>query len=130
MNLRDRLRALADRREAEPVAVEEALRDHFRFLVEDQGFEMARSDRLPDGAMAAYKNVPAQRAVMVFARAGKGAWAGIGSLDSEGRMKALDQEAIEQGKWRTLGQVHLGSGVGSLREAIERLAESLRVSRA
>jgi hypothetical protein len=130
MNLRDRLRALADRGAAEPGAVEETLRDHFRFLVEDQGFEMARSDRLPDGAMAAYKNVPARRAVIVFARAGKGAWAGIGSLDSAGRMKALDQEAIEQGQWRPLGQVHLGSGVGSLREAIERLAESLRVGRA
>jgi hypothetical protein len=129
MKVRDRLRALIERAEGESVAVEGALQNRFRFLVDEQGFELARSDRLSDGAIAAYKNLPARRAVMILAREGKGAWAGIGALDSAGRMTALDRDAIEQGRWRPLAEVRLGTGIDSLEKAIERLAESLRVGR-
>jgi hypothetical protein len=128
MNVWDRVRALVERPNA-PTPVERTLRERFRFLVEEQGFELARSDAIRGGAMAAYKNVPARRAVMVLARGGKGVWAGIGSLDDAGRMAALDRHAIEQGRWRPLGAINLGSTVHSLDEAIERLAESLRSTR-
>jgi hypothetical protein len=129
MNLLDRVRTLVERTN-QPTPVERKLRERFRFLVEEQGFELARSDTLHNGAMAAYKNVPARRAVMVLARRGKGVWAGIGALDEAGRMAALDRHAIEQGRWRPLGTVNLGAGVDSLDEAIERLAETLRSKRA
>ena len=152
MSLLDRVRAVIEgTHEGGPV--ERTLRERFQFLVEEQGFELARLDTLGDGAIAAYKNVPAGRAVMVFARAKKGAWAGIGPLDPAGRMTTLDREALEQGQWRRLGEVPLGvgvrtldeaieegrwrplgavnldSGVRSLEEAIERLAASLRGTR-
>jgi hypothetical protein len=125
----DRLRALIERSD-EPAPVERTLTQRFQFLVEEQGFELARSDSLGDGAMAAYKNVPARRAVMVLARAEKGVWAGVGRLDEAGQMSALDRHAIEEGRWRPLGTVNLGATVHSLEDAIERLAELLRTSRA
>jgi hypothetical protein len=130
MNLRERVRTLIERTGPVPGSVEASLRHRFQFLVDEQGFELTRSDALRDGAVAAYKNVPAGRAVMVFARAKKGAWAGIGPLDPAGRMTTLDREALEQGQWRRLGEVPLGVGVRTLDEAIERLADSLRSGRA
>jgi hypothetical protein len=129
VNALERLRALVERRD-EPAPVERTLTHRFQFLVEEQGFELARSDTLRDGAIAAYKNVPARRAVMVLARADRGVWAGVGRLDETGQMSALDRNAIADGRWRPLGTVNLGPTVHSLEDAIERLAELLRTSRA
>jgi hypothetical protein len=129
MSLLDRVRAVIEgTHEGGPV--ERTLRERFQFLVEEQGFELARLDTLGDGAIAAYKNVPARRAVMVLARAKKGAWAGIGPLDDAGRMSALDQRAVAEGRWRPLAAVDLDEKVPSLDVAIERLAESVRGGRA
>jgi hypothetical protein len=129
MNIRDRLGTILGHAESGPAPVERMLRRRFHFLVEEQGFELVRTDALANGAIAAYKNVPARRAVMVLARADKGVWAGIGPLDDTGRLTTLDRRGIEQGRWRPLGEVNLGSGVRTLEEAIERLAESLRRTR-
>ena len=130
MSIRERLATIVGRPESGPAPLERMLRKRFHFLVEEQGFELARTDALKNGAIAAYKNVPARRAVMVLAREDKGAWAGIGPLDDAGRLTTLDRHAIEQGRWRPLGEVNLGSsGVRSLHEAIDRLAESLRRTR-
>jgi hypothetical protein len=129
VNLLDRVSTLIGRAGAETAPIERTLRQRFNFLVEEQGFELARTDALGNGAIAAYKNVPARRAVMVLARADKGVWAGIGPLDDAGRIPTLDRQAIEQGRWRPLGTVNLDSGVRNLEEAIERLAESLRRTR-
>ena len=124
MNLRDRFRRPPTPARLDTFAVERRLRERFAFLEHDKGFELARSERLPDGARVAYKNVAAGRAVMVFARAARGVWAGIGHLDHAGRLRPVSREAIETGEWRPLGTVDIGS-VETLDDAIETLALAL-----
>ena len=109
----------------EPAAVERMLRERFRFLEERQGFELARSMRLRDGAAVAYANRPAGRGVVVFARRGRGTWAGVGTLDETGELRPLDRSSVERGEWRELRRIELGSDVRSLRDAIAGLAGSL-----
>jgi hypothetical protein len=77
----------------------------------------------------AYKNVPAGRAIVVFARAARGVWAGIGALDAAGRLRPVSREAIESGDWRPLGAVDIAS-VETLDDAIETLALALGGTRA
>jgi hypothetical protein len=104
--------------------VERTLRERFAFLEQQQGFELARSEPLPDGARVAYKNVPAGQAIVVFARAARGVWAGIGPLDSAGRLRPVNREAIEIGEWRAIGAIDIAS-VETLHDAIESLALAL-----
>jgi hypothetical protein len=104
--------------------IERALRERFAFLEQQQGFELVRSEPLPDGARVAYKNVPAGQAIVVFARAARGVWAGIGPLDSAGRLRPVNREAIEIGEWRALGAIDIAS-VETLNDAIESLALAL-----
>ena len=109
----------------QPAAVERLLHERFRFLEERQGFELARSKRLDDGAVAAYANRPARRGLVVFAREGRGAWAGVGSLGEDGVLPPINRETVEQGLWRELRRVDLRSGRESLDEALTALARSL-----
>ncbi|MBD0317955.1 MAG: hypothetical protein ICV71_05470 [Thermoleophilia bacterium] len=111
--------------EADPAAIERMLRERFRFLEERQGFELARSKRIGDGAAVAYANRAARRAVVVFARRGRGAWAGVAPLRAGGTLRPLDRAAVERGDWRELQRVDLGTETRSLDEAIARLARSL-----
>jgi hypothetical protein len=129
MNVLDRLRAHVGG-EAEPAAIERMLRKQFRFLEERQGFELTRAKRLGDGAAVAYANKPARRAVVVFARRGRGAWAGVAPLGAGDTFRRLDRAAVERGEWRELRRVDLGTEAESLGEAISRLAGSLGGGRA
>ena len=121
MNLAERLRDLVTGGSAE-ATLERKLRERFSFLEQRQGFQLARSEPLPDGARVAYKNVPAGRAVAVYARAGRGAWAGVGELDPEGRLRPVNRETIERGHWRSIAKVDVGEETETLEEAIEQLA--------
>ena len=129
MSVLDRLKARVGG-EAEPAAIERMLRERFRFLEERQGFELTRSKRLGDGAAVAYANRPARRGIVVFARRGRGAWAGMAPLDAGDSFRRLDRAAVERGDWRELRRVDLGTETESLREAISRLADSLGDSHA
>ncbi len=112
-----------------PAAIERKLREQFSFLEERQGFEVARAKRLEDGAAVAYANRPARRGIVIFARRGRGAWAGVAPLDESGELRPLDRGAVERGEWRELRRVdapdeeHLGA-------AVTHLARSLGGSRA
>jgi hypothetical protein len=121
MKLVEHLRTLAAARPAK-TGVEKTLQERFAFLERKQGFELARSERLADGARVAYKNVPAGRAVAVYARAGRGAWAGVGELDPAGRLRPVNRETIQRGHWRPLGKVNVGEETATLEEAIDKLA--------
>jgi hypothetical protein len=123
MNFFDRLREKAEP-ESEPAAVERLLRERFRFLEERQGFELARSRRLADGAAVAYANRPAGRGVVIFARSTRGAWAGVGALAPDGELKPLDREAIARGEWRELRRIDVNPGE-PLDEALTGLALAL-----
>jgi hypothetical protein len=120
VNVFDRFRRRADD-PLDTAVVERTLLERFAFLEEEKGFELARSERLPDGARAAYKNLPAGQAIMIFARATRGAWAGVGQLDAAGRLRPVNRDTIELGEWRPLAAVDIGS-VETLDDAIETLA--------
>ncbi len=105
--------------------IERALRERFRFLEERQGFELAESRALSDGALAAYRNRPARRALVVFAREGRGAWAGSGALADDGTLRPLNREALRRGEWRELRRVDLGAQVRTLDDAVAGLARAL-----
>ena len=129
MSVLDRLLARVGGEE-EPAALERMLRERFRFLEERQGFELMRSKRLEDGAAVAYANRPARRGIVVFARRGRGAWAGTARLDAGDTLRPLDRAAVERGEWRELRRVDLGRETESLADAISRLAGSLGGGRA
>ncbi len=105
--------------------IERALRERFRFLEERQGFELAESRALADGALAAYRNRPAGRALVVFAREGRGAWAGAGELTDDGTLRPLNRDALRRGDWRELRRVDLGAHAATLEDAVAGLARAL-----
>ena len=109
----------------EPDGLERLLRERFRFLEERQGFELAASRGLPHGALAGYANRPAGRAVAVFARRDRGAWAGVGSLARDGRLAPVNRETIARGIWREVHRVELGQDADTLEGALAKLAASL-----
>jgi hypothetical protein len=114
---------------AEPAAVERVVRERFRFLEERQGFELAGSSLLDDGAVAAYANRPAGRSVAVFARRGRGVWAGVGVLDDDGRVPPVNGETLARGLWREVRRVDLDDR-RTLTDAIAEAAASLGDRRA
>ena len=130
MNVLDRLRELVAAERSGASRLEKTLRERFAFLEERQGFELARSEPLPDGARVAYKNVPAGRAVAVYAREGRGVWAGVGHLDPEGRLRPVTRETLERGEWRPLAKVDVDPETESLENAIETLAAKVGGPRA
>ena len=113
----------------DPAVVERTLHRRFRFLEERQGFELAESSRLEDGAVAAYANRPARRGVAIFARRTKGAWAGVGTLAEDGRVPPVNRETVERGIWREVKRVDIDEE-SSLEEALDTLATSLGGTRA
>jgi hypothetical protein len=130
VSMLDRLREVVSAERSETPRVERTLRKRFVFLEERRGFRFVRSEALADGARVAYKNVPAGRAIVIYARASRGAWAGVGRLDPEGRLRPVTRETIERGEWRLLAKVALGSESKSLDEAIETLAAKVGGRRA
>ena len=121
----DRLREHA--RASKPTArggVEKALRDSFRFLEERQGFELAQAKTLPDGAVAAYANRPARRAIAVFARRDRGAWAGVTRIEEGAPLPPVNRETVRRGVWRELRRVDV-SDERDLPMALSDLAASL-----
>jgi hypothetical protein len=77
----------------------------FDFLVAEEGFELARSERFDDGASLGYRNRRSGLGMIVRAREGEGVWGGIGSLDAEGRLRPLNAETYTLGQWRDLETV-------------------------
>jgi hypothetical protein len=123
-------RLLGQRRASEePAAVERLVRARFRFLEERQGFELAVSTPLDDGAVAAYVNHAAHRAVAVFARRTRGVWTGIGAVPEDGRVPPVNRETIADGLWREFRRVDL-AGDRSLADALDEAAASLGDRRA
>jgi hypothetical protein len=118
-----------DATSGDPAVVERRLRERFKFLEERQGFELAVSTRLPDGAVAAYANRPARRGVAIFARRRRGAWAGVGTLPEDGRIPPVNRETVERGIWREVRRVDLDDE-RSLEDALDDLAASLGDRRA
>ena len=108
----------------DPAAVERTLRRRFRFLEERQGFELAESSRLADGAVAAYANRPAGRGVAIFARRTRGVWAGVGTLAEDGRVPPVNRDTVGRGIWREIKRVDIDDE-SSLDEALDTLAASL-----
>ena len=130
--MKDVLDRLLGRVEVEtaPAVVERAVRERFRFLEERQGFELAESRRLEDGAVAGYANRPAGRAVVVFARRSRGAWAGVGTLADDGSLTPVNRETVARGIWREVRRVELGEEAETLDDALSLLAASLGGTRA
>jgi hypothetical protein len=93
------------RRTISPEAVELALAAAFDFLVEEEGFELARSERFDDGASLGYKHRGSGTAILVLARKSEGVWGWIGSLDGAGRFRPLNRDTYELGQWRDLEAV-------------------------
>jgi hypothetical protein len=122
-------RLLGRTAEGDPAAVERAVRERFRFLEERQGYELAESSRLPDGAVAAYANRPARRAVAVFARKSRGAWVGVGTLSEDGRVPPVNRETVGSGIWREVRRVDVDEE-RSLDQALDDVAASLGDTRA
>jgi hypothetical protein len=118
----DRLLGRVD--EGDAAAVERALRRRFKFLEERQGFELAASTRLDDGAVAAYANRPARRGVAIFARRNKGAWAGVGTIPEEGPIPPVTRETVGRGVWREVRRVEVDDQ-RTLEKALDDLAASL-----
>lgn len=114
---------------ADPAGVEATLRESFRFLEERQGFELAQAKTLPDGAVAAYENRPAGRAIAIFARERRGAWAGVTSIDEGAPLPPVNRETVKRGVWRELRRVDL-DGERDLAAALADLASSLGGRRA
>jgi hypothetical protein len=112
----------------DPAEVERLLRERFRFLEERQGFELAGSSRLEDGAVAAYANRPARRGVAVFARRSRGVWAGVGTLADDGHVPPVNRETVGRGVWREVRRVDL-EGERSLDDAVAQVAALLGGSR-
>jgi hypothetical protein len=90
------------RRRITPRAVEQAIATAFDFLVADDGFELATSERFDDGASVGYRDRAAGVAVLVRARRTEGVWGGIGSLDADGRLRPLTFETYQLGHWRDI----------------------------
>jgi hypothetical protein len=124
----DRLRERAPKR-GEPAGVEKALRESFRFLEETQGFELAQAKTLPDGAIAAYANRPARRAIAIFARRGRGAWAGVTRIEEGAPLPPVNRDTVKRGVWRELRRIDVDDE-RDLPAALEDLASSLGGRRA
>jgi hypothetical protein len=88
-----------------PSGLEETLLESFRFLEEHQGFELAKAKALPDGAVAAYANRPAGRAIAVFARRDRGAWAGVTRIEEGTPLPPVNRDTVQRGVWRELRRV-------------------------
>jgi len=126
----DRLRERAPKaRSAEPTGVEALLRETFRFLEEHQGFELAQAKTLPDGAVAAYENRPAGRAIAVFARRDRGAWAGVTRIEQGAPLPPVNRDTVKRGVWRELRRVDV-DGERDLAAALADLASALGGRRA
>ena len=113
----------------DPAEVERLLRERFRFLEERQGFVLAASRRLEDGALAAYANRPARRGVAVFARRSRGVWAGVGTLPEDGQVPPVNRETVGRGVWREVLRVDVDEH-RSLDDALAQVAASLGGTRA
>ena len=109
----------------DPAAVERAVRERFRFLEERQGYELAASSRVEDGAIAAYANRPARRGIAIFARRSKGAWVAVGALADDGRVPPVTRETVGSGIWREVRRVDVDEE-RSLDQALDDVAASLR----
>jgi hypothetical protein len=96
---------ITGRRALTPASVEHALAAAFSFLVEEDGFELARSERFEDGASLGYRNRRTGVGVLVRARGSEGVWGGIGSLDGNGRLRPLTAETYALGHWRDFQSV-------------------------
>lgn len=94
------LERITRRRALTPEAVEHAIAAAFSFLVDDDGFELARSERFEDGASLGYRNRRSGVGILVRARQSEGVWGGIGSLDPSGRLRPLTAETYRLGHWR------------------------------
>jgi hypothetical protein len=88
-----------------PAGVERAIAAAFDFLVAEDGFELTTNERFDDGAAVGYRNRAAGVAILVRARESEGVWAGIGSLDADGRLRPLTFESYQLGHWRDLATV-------------------------
>lgn len=129
-SLLDRLRERAQApRSADAGGVEAALRESFRFLEEHQGFELTQAKTLPDGAVAAYANRPAHRAIAVFARRGRGAWAGVTRIEGDAPLPPVNRDTVKRGVWRELRRVDVDDE-RDLPAALEDLASALGGRRA
>ena len=121
----DRLRERAQApKPAKAGGVEETLRETFRFLEEHQGFELAQAKTLPDGAVAAYANRPARRAIAIFARRERGAWAGVTRIEEGAPLPPVNRETVQRGVWRELRRVDVDAE-RDLPAALADLASSL-----
>ena len=128
--LLDRLRERARAPKADnPAGVEALLRETFRFLEEHQGYELAQAKTLPDGAVAAYENRPAHRAIAVFARRDRGAWAGVTRIDEGAPLPPVNRDTVQRGVWRELRRVDV-DGERDLAAALADLASALGGRRA
>ena len=128
--LLDRLRERARAPKADnPAGVEALLRETFRFLEEHQGYELAQAKTLPDGAVAAYENRPAHRAIAVFARRDRGAWAGVTRIDEGAPLPPVNRDTVQRGVWRELRRVDV-DGERDLAAALVDLASALGGRRA
>jgi hypothetical protein len=110
--------------EGDPAAVQRAVRERFRFLEERKGFAFAASNLLADGAVTAYANRPARRGIAIFARRGRGAWAGVGTIPEDGPIPPVTRETVRRGLWREVRRVDLHER-RTLDEALDDLAASL-----
>ena len=128
--LLDRLRERARAPKADnPSGVEAVLRETFRFLEEHQGYELAQAKTLPDGAVAAYENRAAHRAIAVFARRDRGAWAGVTRIDEGASLPPVNRDTVKRGVWRELRRVDV-DGERDLAAALADLASALGGRRA
>jgi hypothetical protein len=123
----DRLLGRVD--EGDAAAVERALRERFKFLEERQGFALAATARLDDGAVAAFANRPARRGIAIYARRSKGAWAGVGTIPEEGPIPPVTRETVGRGIWREVSRVDVDDD-RTLDQALDDLAASLGDRRA
>jgi hypothetical protein len=126
----DRLRERARAPKADDsTGVEAVLRETFHFLEEHQGFELAQAMTLPDGAVAAWENRPAGRAIAVFARRDRGAWAGVTRLEQGEPLPPVNRDTVKRGIWRELRRVDVDAE-RDLAAALADLASALGGRRA
>jgi hypothetical protein len=116
---------LARLRARDETPLERVVRERFRFLEERQGFALAESSALADGALVAYTNRRAGRALVVYARERRGVWAGVGELGEGGELHPVSRETVERGLWREMARADLGRDAETLDEALAGVVASL-----
>ena len=110
-------------------ALEAAVRQAFSF-VEKRGFERTGTTRFAEGVEVRYRNRSRGIGLRFFARSDHSAWGWIGQLDAAGKLRPLDRDTVDDGRWEDLGAM---VGVddpegGTVQSQLALLAEGVRAN--